>query len=117
MGGRADDKKDSPWATLAETLEGIRAELSEAMAASEGERVRFDVGPVELEFAVAIQRDVEAHAGVKVWVAEIGGSGGMSRDSSHRIKVTLNPVDTATGRSARVADQLQELPPRRSTSG
>jgi hypothetical protein len=100
------------WATLAEAIKGIRAELSEAMAAGAGERLRFEVGPVELEFAVDVQRDLQAKAGVKVWVVEIGGSSGFSRDSSHRVKLTLNPVDSVTGRSARVADQVGRLPPR-----
>jgi Trypsin-co-occurring domain 2 len=84
------------------------------MAAGESERLKFDVGPVELEFAVDIQRDLRANAGVKVWVIEIGGSGGTARDS-HRVKVTLNPVDTATGRSARVGDQIRDVPPRPSS--
>jgi Trypsin-co-occurring domain 2 len=115
LSGRSDGTSDRSWATLAETIKGIRAELSEAMSASEGERLRFDVGPVEMEFAVEVQRDAEAHAGVKVWVVEIGGSGGWSRDSSHRIKVTLNPIDTATGRSARVSEQMPKRPQRRSS--
>jgi hypothetical protein len=101
-----------PWATLAEAIEGIRAELAQAMAAGEGERLRFDVGPVELEFTVEIERNLSANAGVKVWVVQAGGSGGLSRESSQRINVTLNPVDTATDRSPRVSDQLAELPPR-----
>jgi hypothetical protein len=86
--------------------------LSEAMAGGEGERLRFDVGAVELEFAVDVQRDLQAKAGVNVWVVEIGGSGAWSRDWSNRVKVTLNPVDTATGRSPRVADRVEGLPPR-----
>ena len=100
------------WATLAEAIEGVRAELSEAMAAGAGERLRFEVGPVELEFTVGVQRDLQGKAGVKVWVMEIGGSGGFSRDSSHRVKLMLNPVDRVTGRPARVADQVGQLPPR-----
>ena len=44
-------------------LRGGRAELAEAMAAGEGERLKFDVGPVELEFAVDVQRDLRARAG------------------------------------------------------
>jgi len=113
MARRADSGSAKPWATLAEAVEGVRAELTEAMAAGENERLRFDVGPVELEFVVDVQRDANASAGVKVWVVQIGASGGMSRDSSNRVKVTLNPVDTVTGRTPRVADTLGELPPRR----
>jgi hypothetical protein len=112
MGGRSDSAPPRSWATLAEAIKGIRAELSDAMAAGEGERLRFDVGAVELEFAVDVQRDLQARAGVKVWVVEIGGSGGWSRDSAHRVKVTLNPVDTTTERSPRVADHLEGVPPR-----
>jgi len=112
MGSRPQGELAKSWATLAEAIKGIRAELSEAMVASEGERLRFDVGPVELEFAVDIQRDLQGRAGVKVWVVEIAGSGGWSRDSSHRVKVTLNPIDTKTGQPARVADQLTGPPPR-----
>jgi hypothetical protein len=112
VGDRSQSEPGRPWATLAEAIKGIRAELSEAMAAGEGDRLRFDVGAVELEFAVDVRRDIQANAGVRVWVVEIGGSGGWSRDSSNRVKVTLNPLDAATGRSARVADQVEGLPPR-----
>ena len=112
MRRKSDREPVRPWVTLAEAVKGIRAELSDATAAGEGERLRFDVGTVELEFAIDVQRDLQAKAGVQVWVVEIGGSSGRSRDSSQRLKVTLNPVDTATGRSLRVAEDLEEAPPR-----
>lgn len=112
MGEKSDREPVRSWVTLAEAVKGIRAELSDAMAGGEGERLRFDIGAVELEFAVEVQRDLQAKAGVQVWVVEIGGSGGRSRDSSQRLKVMLNPVDTATGRSLRVAGDLEEAPPR-----
>jgi hypothetical protein len=115
MSNRMRGEPDRPWATLAQAIEGVRAELSEAMAAGEAEELRFDVGEVELEFTVEIRRDLEAKAGVAVWVVEMGGSGARSDGSTHRLKVTLHPVDIATGRSPRVADRVAELPPRRST--
>ena len=103
------------WATLAEAIQGIRSDLQEAMAAGVNEPLRFDVGPVELEFTVDVQRDAAAKAGVKIWVVEIGGSGGMSRDTVQRIKVTLNPVDATTGGLARIGDEVKGLPPRPGT--
>ena len=117
MGGTSPAAQERPWATLADTIKGIRAELSEAMSAGEDEQLRFDVGPVELEFAVDVQRDLSAKAGVKVWVVEIGATGARSRDSSHRVKVTLNPMDTTTGKSARIGDQTWSPPSRRTRRG
>lgn len=101
------------WATLAETVQGIRGELAQAMADGDGEQVRFDVGEVELEFTVEVQRNVEAGGGVKVWVVNADGKGAVSSGATHRVRVMLHPVDTATGRAPRVADRLPGLPPRR----
>ncbi|MBX6386665.1 MAG: hypothetical protein IRZ07_27430 [Microbispora sp.] len=100
------------WVGLAEAVKCVREELAEAMAAGEGERLQFDVGPVELEFAVELRRNAEANAKVKVWVVETGGSGTVSRGTTHRLKVVLNPVDTVTGRSPRVHDHVDGPPPR-----
>jgi Trypsin-co-occurring domain 2 len=115
MGRGEQSGTDQRWATLAEAIQGIRADLQEAVAAGVNEPLRFDVGPVELEFTVNVQRDAGAKAGVKIWVVEIGGSGGMSRDTVQRIKVTLNPVDVATGGVARIGDEVKGLPPRPGT--
>lgn len=112
MGREEQRGTDQRWATLAEAIQGIRSDLQEAMAAGVDEPLCFDVGPVELEFTVNVQRDAGAKAGVKIWVVEIGGSGGMSRDMVQRIKVTLNPVDAATGVVARIGDEVKGLPPR-----
>jgi hypothetical protein len=103
---------EGSWVGLAEAIKGVREELAKAMEAGEGERLRFDVGPVELEFAVELRRDTEAKAGVKVWVVEAGGSGTLSRGTPHRLTVVLNPVDVKTGRTVRVSDQVDGPPPR-----
>lgn len=105
----ADEKA---WVGLAEAVKGIREELAEAVKAGKGEQLRFDVGPVELEFAVELRRDAEAKAGVKVWVVEAGTSGAFSRGTTHTLKVVLHPVDTETGRSVRVHDHVDGPPPR-----
>jgi hypothetical protein len=99
--------------TLAQAIGGIRDELTEAMLSATDEQLRFDVGDVELEFTVDVRRDRQARAGVRVWVAELGGDMGVSRESASRIKLTLHPVDTASGLEPRVADHVEVLPPRR----
>ena len=99
--------------TLGEAISGIRAELAEAMASAEDERLRFNVGDVEVEFLVDVRRDRHAKGGIRVWVAEVGADGGKSRGWTNRLKVTLHPVDTVTGRAPRISDHLEESPPRR----
>ncbi|WP_283134487.1 trypco2 family protein [Rhizohabitans arisaemae] len=103
---------EDSWVGLADAVKGIRAELAEAMDAGKGERLKFEVGPVELEFKVELRRDAEARTGVKIWVVEAGGSGAVSHTSGHTLKVTLNPVDSTTDRSPLVSDTLDALPPR-----
>jgi len=102
------------WIGLADAVRGVRAELRAAMTEGEGERVHFDVDEIEMEFAVELRRDERADGGVRVWVASIGASSGESTATTHRLRVTLSATDTATGRSLRIADQLQEggMPPR-----
>lgn len=99
--------------TLGEAINGIRAELADVMSSAGDERLRFNVGDVEVEFMVDVQRDRHAKGGVRVWVAEIGGDRGKTQGRSNRLKVTLHPVDTNTGRAPRIADHLEEPPPRR----
>jgi hypothetical protein len=42
---------------LASVLRELRAELNEAMGDAEGERLRFELGPVELSLTVTVGRE------------------------------------------------------------
>ena len=113
MNEALEASQDGTGMTLAEAIEGVRAQLTEAMTSGLGEHLRFDVGDVELEFTVDVRRDRDAKGGVQVWVANLGGGASTSRGHGNRLKVTLHPVDSATGRNPRVADHLDLMPPRR----
>ena len=95
---------------LAEAVRGVRTELRAAMAEGEDERLRFDVGEVEMEFAVEVRRDAAVQGGVQVWVVNLGGSAGRSSTATHRLRVTLTPTDVRTGRSPRIADRHDGMP-------
>ncbi|MFI6598715.1 trypco2 family protein [Nonomuraea sp. NPDC050536] len=97
---------------LAQAIEVVRAELSAAMTEGDGERLQFDVGTVDLEFSVQVRREAEGKAGIKVWVVEAGASGGVSKESTHTVKVSLTPIDTKTGGAPRVRDEVAGPPPR-----
>ncbi|MFG1946134.1 trypco2 family protein [Nonomuraea sp. NPDC048826] len=103
---------EGAWVGLADAVRGVREELAAAMESAEGERLRFEVGPVELEFLVEVNREKSLDGKVKVWVVEGGASGSASRGSSHTVKVVLNPVDTATGKPPLVRDELSSRPGR-----
>lgn len=76
---------------LAEVIAQLRAELAEAMEAGEGEDLRFQVGPVELELTVALEKAATTGAKVKFWVVESGVDGKFASTSTQKIKVVLDP--------------------------
>jgi hypothetical protein len=77
---------------LKETLEALRVELSESILVFEGKQIRFEVGEIELEFQVVVEKSKEGKGGIKFWVVEMGG-GIASKDAiTHRIKIPLKPI-------------------------
>jgi hypothetical protein len=98
-----------PWAELGETIGAIRAELQAALDEGRDESVRFTTGPVELEFSVEVRKDAGARAKVFVlpWTVEANGSAGVAQ--THRIKLTLQPVD-GHGDDLRIAGESARRP-------
>jgi hypothetical protein len=98
-----------PWVGLAEAVAAIRGELQQAMDAGEGEKLKFRTGPMEMEFAVEVKRQVEGRLKVLVlpWTAEVKGAHGTAR--THRVKVTLQPVDE-NGEDALISAFIDEEP-------
>jgi Trypsin-co-occurring domain 2 len=88
---------------LAEVIGELRRELQQAMAAGEGEPLRFELGPVELEATVAVEKGGGGGAKVRFWVIELGGDAKASQSSTQRIKLALQPRLTASGEKALVA--------------
>lgn len=78
---------------LASVVRQLRTELNEAMDDAEGERLRFELGPVELSLTVTIGREAAPGARVRFWVVEAGADVKVSRESAQEIKLVLNPLD------------------------
>ncbi|MET7936285.1 MULTISPECIES: trypco2 family protein [unclassified Streptomyces] len=97
------------WSGLAEAVGAIRAELQQAMKDGKDEDLKFTAGPVEMEFAVEIKKNGEARTKVMVlpWTAEVRG--GLASTRTHRLKVTLQPVDLE-GNDARISNTVDERP-------
>lgn len=76
---------------LSEMIAQLRAELATAMAAGEGQDLRFALGPVELELSVSVQRDAAASGKVRFWVVELGADGRIGRQDTQTVRLTLEP--------------------------
>ncbi|WP_426324882.1 trypco2 family protein [Microbacterium sp. E-13] len=85
---------------LSDAIENVRAELEDAIRRGAGSDVAFEAGPVEMEFEVAFSAEGGGGASFKVWVVDVSARGDVSRTSTNRLKVTLQPVDRATGEKA-----------------
>ena len=97
---------------LASVVRQLRAELNEALDEAEGERLRFELGPVELSLTVTVGREAAPGAKVRFWVIEAGADAKMSREAVQEIKLVLTPVDTEAppgpdGKAVAAADQRQ----------
>jgi Trypsin-co-occurring domain 2 len=79
---------------LASVVRQLRAELNEALADAGGERLRFELGPVEMSLSVTVGQEGGAGAKVRFWVIEAGAEARVSRESVQEIKLVLTPVDT-----------------------
>ena len=76
---------------LGEVITELRRELQQAMAAGEGQRLRFELGPVELEATVAVEKGGGGGVKVRFWVLELGGDAKATQSSTQRIKLALQP--------------------------
>ncbi|MET8687322.1 trypco2 family protein [Streptomyces sp. NPDC004732] len=101
---------DEAWVGLAEAIGAVRGELQRAAREGRDQGLQFLTGPVELEFTVDVRKDGEARA--KVLVLPFGAEAKASRSkvTVNRLKVTLQPVDPATGEDARVGDDVDGRP-------
>lgn len=102
---------------LSEMIEALRLELAVAQKAGEGDQLKFEVGPVELEVEIGVTKTTTGGAGVKFWVVEAGVDRERADAVTHRVKVTLHPKRADGSGPVEVADDISfesaTFPPRR----
>ncbi|MBA0053754.1 hypothetical protein E0L36_23690 [Streptomyces sp. AJS327] len=96
---------------LADAVRGVRAELAAAQAEGAEQDLGFEVGPVELEFAVDVRQENTGEARARVYVLSLGAKGVENHGATHRMKVTLNPKDRQ-GNTPRISSQADSIPTR-----
>jgi hypothetical protein len=89
---------------LSDMIRELRHQLTTALADGEGEAVRFELGPVEVEATVAVSREAGGDAKVRLWVVDAGANGKYAQAETQRVTLTLTPkAVTADGNSAQSA--------------
>ncbi|WP_327732953.1 hypothetical protein OG749_02835 [Streptomyces nojiriensis] len=77
---------------LTSVIRDLREELSRAIVAAEDESLHFELGPIELELSVTLERSGQAGAKIRFWVLESGAEAAMSSVSVQRISLALQPA-------------------------
>lgn len=90
---------------LADVIRDLRSQLEQAVAAGAGHELRFELGEIELEVSLALEKTCEGGVKVRFWVVELGGDGKHGQTNTQRIKLTLQPRMTDTGLPPTVSGQ------------
>ena len=84
------------WIGLSDAIAALRSELVTAMAARD-EVLRFELGPVALEFTLDVRKEGGANGGIRWGGVSFGASGSVASSTGHRVRLVLTPRDAATG--------------------
>jgi hypothetical protein len=93
---------------LSEVIRELRQEMQEAIAAGTDKPLRFELGPIELEASVAVERQGGAGAKVRFWVIELGGEAKATHASTQRIKLSLQPRLAGSGAAPWVSGEATD---------
>jgi Trypsin-co-occurring domain 2 len=89
------DNKFAGRIPLADMIEALRAELYEAVSRSRTEAIRFGIEKLDVELSVQVSRSAEGSAGIKFWVVSAEAGAKASSTDTHKVHITLLPVDAA----------------------
>ncbi|MBQ1026507.1 trypco2 family protein [Micromonospora sp. C95] len=93
---------------LADFVRELRRELETAVAAAPEDGLRFELGPIEIEVSVGVEKTANAAAKARFWVLELGGEGTVARSSVQTVKLTLKPHVGSSGLPPYVSGQEAE---------
>jgi len=93
---------------LATVIRDLRTELQGAVAAGDGAALQFELGPIELEVSLAVERSSTAGAKVRFWVVDTSGDTKLGSTSTQRIKLSLTPRLNPSGVSPYVSGAAEQ---------
>jgi hypothetical protein len=76
---------------LATVIKDLRDELEQAIGAGQDQALRFELGPIDLDVTVAVEKSGGTGTKVRFLVLELGADGKIAATNTQRIKLTLTP--------------------------
>lgn len=95
---------------LSDAIKRLRVELEDAQSEGTGKKVRFLAKTVEVELSLVLKSQVTGEAAVKAWFVSASGKGSAADETTTKLKLTLEPVDSE-GRPTLVSDTERERKP------
>ena len=90
--------------SLADLIYQLRSDLSLAAWQGEQRSPKFEVGPIELEVSVVVDSARSGSITAKLVLVDASAGANKTSHSTHRIKLTLQPIDEH-GRKSQVSGQ------------
>jgi hypothetical protein len=76
---------------LTTLISELRRQLASAVAEGANEKLRLELGQIEIETTVVASQEGDISGKVRFWVVEAGGNAKESESATQRIKLTLQP--------------------------
>jgi hypothetical protein len=89
---------------LSRVIRELRTELAAAIAAGEGEALRFQIEKIELELEVSVEQSATGKSGVKFWILEAGVDGTKSVAKTQTLRIQLRPRDADGDEEVLISD-------------
>jgi Trypsin-co-occurring domain 2 len=102
-GGMASGGHDEDWLDLADAIEMLRDQLSEAQRRGQDSPLRFVLGEITAEFEIELVRSKDGGGALKFGVVEADARRERSTRSTQRLTLRLNPEHWG-GRKVAVGD-------------
>lgn len=102
-------------AGVAETIQALRAELTQAVEAGKDQKILFELGEVQIDFQIAVTRDASGEGGINFGVVSFGAKGRLEDQHTHRIVLNMQPIiidEKGTRRPASVNGYVPREPVR-----
>ncbi|MFC7220132.1 trypco2 family protein [Streptomyces polyrhachis] len=81
---------------LADVIAQLRSELNRAVSEGADQGLRFQLGMVNVELEVVVERSREAGGKARFWVLDAQGSARSTRLSTQRLTLALQPTHSDT---------------------
>lgn len=82
---------DAKRIDLSAAIEALRSELEEALAASKGQKVSFQVSELTMTLQTVASKDFKAGGKLRWWVVEAGADRGSGHEATQTLELKLLP--------------------------